>query len=105
MIAGASWSRNSRAGASRRCQSFSHPLLCGLCSGLRYNARLSAGLEGSQSRQASIVLFARLIKRLVADAIETDFRGPRQHERAAAAVAIDTLQRQALEHGLAAARA
>src|SRR5437016_72160 len=53
----------------------------------------------------SLVGLAGLVERLAADTIEADFRGPGQHQRAAAAVAIDAFQRQALEHRLPAAGA
>src|SRR6185503_2458138 len=54
---------------------------------------------------SSLVRFARLVQRLAPEPVEADFGRPRQHERAAAAVAVDALERQALQHGLAAAGA
>src|SRR5260370_40831953 len=53
----------------------------------------------------SLVLLAGLVERLAADAVEADFRGPGQHERATAAVAIDALKRETLQHRLPAAGA
>ena len=55
--------------------------------------------------QPSLVLFARLVQRLAAEPVEANLRGPRQHQRAAAAIAIDALERQVLEHCQAAAGA
>src|SRR5258708_13604209 len=48
-----------------------------------------------------IVRFAGLVQRFAADAVETELGGPWQHQRAAAAVAIDPLQRQRFQHRLA----
>src|SRR3954465_306884 len=59
----------------------------------------------SERSMTSVVLLARLVQRLAAEAIEADLGGPRQHPRAAAAIAIDAFQGQALEHRLAAAGA
>ena len=42
----------------------------------------------------SVVRFAGLVQRLASDTVEAKFGGPGQHQRAAAAVAIDPLQRQ-----------
>src|SRR5262245_14869101 len=53
----------------------------------------------------SFVGLAELVARLAADAVGAEFRRPWQHQRAAAAVAIDALERQALEHRLPAAGA
>src|SRR5262245_12903403 len=72
-----------------------------------------AGLSGANAalrsirsaRSTSFVLLARLVQRLAPQPVEADFGGPRQHQRAAAAVAIDALQRQTPQHGLAAAGA
>src|SRR5258708_16853949 len=52
-----------------------------------------------------VVRRAGLVQRLAADAVETEFGGPRQHQRAAAAVAIDPLQRQRFQHRLSTAGA
>src|ERR1700693_2446223 len=71
-----------------------------------------AGLSGVNAALRSIsrgppllVRFTGLVQRLAADAVETELGGPRQHQRAAAAVAIDALERQRLQHRLAAAGA
>src|SRR5882762_5458739 len=52
-----------------------------------------------------VVRFAGLVQRLAANAVETEFGGPWQHQRTAPAVAIDSLQRQRFQHGLTAAGA
>src|SRR3954470_13396179 len=52
-----------------------------------------------------VVRFAGLVECFAPDAVETEFGGPWQHQRTAAAVAIDSLQRQRFQHGLAAAGA
>src|SRR3954454_24270898 len=49
-----------------------------------------------------VVRFAGLVERFAPDAVETEFGGPWQHQRTAAAVAINSLQRQRFQHGLAA---
>src|SRR5438270_10144173 len=54
------------------------------------------------ARSKLVVRLAGLVERLAADAIEAEFGGPWQHQRAAAAVAIDALQRQRFQHGLTA---
>src|SRR6187455_400426 len=77
-------------------------------------AKWIAGLSGanaalrsirSERSMTSVVLLTRLVQRLAPEAIEANLRGPRQHQRAAAAVAIDALERQILQHRLAAASA
>src|SRR3984885_14866935 len=45
-----------------------------------------------QSHHDLLVRFAVLVQRFAADAVEAEFGGPRQHQRTAAAVAIDPLQ-------------
>src|SRR5687768_4297245 len=55
--------------------------------------------------KASIVRFTRLIERFAAGAVEAQLRGPRQHQGAAARVAVHALERQRLEHRLPAAGA
>src|SRR5437870_12121869 len=61
--------------------------------------------KGAVQSRPLIVLLAGLIQALPAQAVEADLGGPRQHQRAAAAVAIDALETEVLEHGLAAAGA
>src|SRR6187399_306326 len=77
-------------------------------------AKWIAGLSGanaalrsirSERSMTSVVLLARLVQRLASEAIETDLGGPWQHQRAAAAVAIDAFERQAFQHRLSAAGA
>src|SRR3954469_1616745 len=53
----------------------------------------------------SIVRFASLVQRLAPDPVEAKLGGPGQHQRAAAAVAVDALQRERAKHGLTAAGA
>src|ERR1700738_848371 len=52
-----------------------------------------------------VVRFAGLVQRLAADAVETELGGPWQHQRTAAAVAIDPLQGPRFQHRLTAAGA
>ncbi len=64
---------------------------------------MTAGLSGVNAAFRSmrsersifelVVRFAGLVQRFAADAVETEFGGPWQHQRAAAAVAINPLQR------------
>ena len=78
-------------------------------------SKMIAGLSGVNAAFRSmrsersifelVVQFAGLVQRFAADAVETEFGGPRQHQRTAAAVAIDPLQRQRFQHRLAAAGA
>src|SRR5262245_11319276 len=71
--------------------------------------KCSATLDGKCSAHRStirarlIVRLARFVERLAADTIEAQLGGPGQHQGATARVAIQTLERQALQHGLAAA--
>src|ERR1700682_3540941 len=78
-------------------------------------SKMVAGLSGVNAAFRSmrsersifelIVRLAGLVQRLAADAVETELGGPWQHQRTAAAVAIDPLQRQRFQHRLAAAGA
>src|SRR6476661_10061130 len=82
--------------------------LGGLISGIRSASRrdaLRAAPRRTLPGPSSLVRFARLVQRLAPEPVEADFGRPRQHERAATAVAVDALERQALQHGLAAAGA
>src|SRR3954447_17757501 len=51
----------------------------------------------------SVVRFAGLVQRLAPDPVEAELGCPGQHQRAAAAIAIDALEWQRAEHGLSAA--
>src|SRR5438034_637038 len=53
----------------------------------------------------SVVRLAELVERFAADAVEAQLGGPRQHQGAAARIAVQALERQRLEHGLPAAGA
>src|SRR6266513_1973897 len=53
----------------------------------------------------SVVRLAGLVERLAADAIEAQLGGPWQHQRSAARIAVQALERQRLEHRLPAAGA
>src|SRR5258706_15753051 len=72
-------------------------------------SKCKAVLEGnciaqpSMRRARLIVRLAGLVERLAADAVEAQFRRPGQHQRTAARVAVQALERQALQHGLPAA--
>src|ERR1700683_889372 len=52
-----------------------------------------------------VVRFAGFVQRFAADAVETEFGGPWQHQRTAAAVAVDPLEGARLQHRLGAAGA
>src|ERR1700686_5380772 len=74
---------------------------------------MTAGLSGvnaawramrsERSMFELVVRFAVLVQCFPADAVETEFGGPWQHQRAAAAVTVHALQRQRFQHRLAAA--
>ena len=59
----------------------------------------------ADSRLDLFVAFAGLVQALAPQAVYAQLGGPRQHQAAAACVAIEALQRQALHHALAAAGA
>src|SRR2546422_8318064 len=58
-----------------------------------------------RARFNSLVRFSGLVERFAADAVEAQLGGPRQHQGAAARIAVQALERQRLEHGLPAAGA
>src|SRR6202049_2540301 len=62
-------------------------------------------MRSERSMVELVVRLAGLVQRFAADAVETEFGGPGQHQRTAAAVAIDPLQRKRFQHRLAAAGA
>src|SRR6476619_7523484 len=58
----------------------------------------AAGKLSNAVTPRSIVRFARLVERLAPETVEAELGRPRQHQRAAAAVAIEPLERQRLQH-------
>ena len=51
------------------------------------------GVTWQATAAASLIRLARLVQRLAAEPVQADFGGPGQHQRAAAAVAIDAFER------------
>src|SRR3954451_19128056 len=64
--------------------------------------RITACRAASGARLTGLVRLAALVERFAADAVEAELGSPWQHQRAAAAVAVDPLQRQRPQHGLTA---
>src|SRR5947209_8001150 len=90
---GAKSSPTTRISGSAACSGATTP--ANPCSTISALTDAKAALRSIRSaRSNSLVLLARLVQRLAPEPVDADLRGPWQHQRAAAAVAIDALERQ-----------